>query len=411
MGLSGHYRLGERTRLYGSLGVGRMNQDADYLAYTVNPNLAAAALPADSLDGTVDVIDLIARIDSRVGSRGRVEAQYRYYERDNDSPVADYRPVTMDLFVNPARRNRPYSYDRQSLSVEGGYRLSSALRLAAGAEYEQFERSREEAADTDEGSAWARVNFSLGDRVDGFLRLAYQDRDGDELDPAAALAEADNPLLRKYHYADRERQEVRALITLTPHDKVQLGLGGGFAEDDYDESILGLNDSEYEDLSLDLAVTPAAGTSLHGFYTWENIESEVSNSETLTGTDWFGVTEDTIRTYGAGVEFTDIGEKGADLAIDYVYSRAEGEYRIDAGVNAAPFPDLITRLEGIRLRFSYPLNSGAELVLDYYHERLRSRDWALDGVAPDEVFNLLTLGELAPQYNIDSIAVFYRAAF
>ena len=104
-------------------------------------------------------------------------------------------------------------------------------------------------------------------------------------------------------------------------------------------------------------------------------------------------------------------DKKIDLSVDYVYSRAEGEYRIDAGQDAAPFPDLTTRLEGVRVRFNYPLRGGAELVVDYYNEQFRSSDWSLDGVNPDEVFNFLSLGEMTPRYNVDSVAVYYRTTF
>ncbi len=411
LGLAGTYRAGERTRLTGSIGIGRMLQDDDYLPYTVNVGLPAAPLPLNSLDGEVDVIDLIARLDSRLGARTRVEVQYRYYERDNDSSVAAYQPVTMDLFVNEPRLNRPYSYDRQTLNAEASYRLNSAVRIAAGVEYEQFERSRAEASDTDEGSAWARLRLGLGQRIDANIRLNYSDRNGDDIDPAAELAATENPLLRKYHYADRERQEVRAMITLSLLEDVQLTLGGGYAEDDYDQSILGLNDSEYQDVSIDLSIAPNEKGLLHAFYTLENIETEVSNNEALTGTDWFGDTEDTIQSFGAGIEFRNIKDKKIDLSVDYVYSRAEGEYRIDDGRDAAPFPDLTTRLEGVRVRLNYPLRGGAELVLDYYNERFRSSDWALDGVDPDEIFNFLSLGEVAPRYNVDSVAIFYRKTF
>jgi hypothetical protein len=45
-----------------------------------------------------------------------------------------------------------------------------------------------------------------------------------------------------------------------------------------------------------------------------------------------------------------------------------------------------------------------------WHERYSSQNWAIDGVGPSTIPNVLTLGETSPQYkvNVASVSLRYR---
>lgn len=417
LGASGSIALGGQTRLSGRLGYGRMTQDEAYLAYTVNDRLPVnirlrqQALPAPSLDGSVDVVDFGAALTARPGANTRLAVRLDYYDRDNASPVLSYQPVTMDLFVNEPIQNRPYSFRRQSISAEASHRIARPVRLAAGVKYQQLERSRLTAANTDEQSAWARLRWDLGAWLDASLKLAYSDRDGDEISPEALIAETENPLLRKFHYADRKREAVNLILNAQPHETIQLALSGGYKSDDYDQSALGLTDSRMRDLSADLSIVPRSGLVLHAFYTREKIDSSVAGSQPGLDAGWIGDTVDTIHSLGAGLALNDLGERDIDLSLDWISSRARGEYRISSADSRTAFPDLGNRIKGLRLRLSAPVRKTTTLHVELYHEQFNSTDWALDGVTPDAVFNLLSFGETSPHYSINSVAISVQTRF
>jgi hypothetical protein len=51
------------------------------------------------------------------------------------------------------------------------------------------------------------------------------------------------------------------------------------------------------------------------------------------------------------------------------------------------------------------------LHLAYWYERFRSRNWALDGVAPATIPNVLSLARGAPAYSLNVITLSGRYEF
>jgi hypothetical protein len=47
----------------------------------------------------------------------------------------------------------------------------------------------------------------------------------------------------------------------------------------------------------------------------------------------------------------------------------------------------------------------------YRYEEYDEDNWAVDGVAPNTIDNVLTMGEVSPDYNIGVFAVSLRYAF
>jgi hypothetical protein len=68
------------------------------------------------------------------------------------------------------------------------------------------------------------------------------------------------------------------------------------------------------------------------------------------------------------------------------------------------FPDLRTKRHNIKLGLSYPYSKSLSFGFDYLYEKFESDDYALDGVEPDTVSNLLSLGTDSYNYNV---SVFY----
>lgn len=414
LGLSLSRAVAGRGRFSARLGLGRMTQDEPFLPYTLNPTPIApiplGALPRTRLDGEVDVLDLGLNYSFRLDSGWRLSVDYDYYERDNNSPVDEYTVVTQDLFVNEAQPNRPFSHERHRLGIRGSYRLSSA-RLSAGLGYQDTQRSLDTTADTDEIEGWARVNLPLGATFDAQVELRLSEREGDDLSPEAVIASTENPALRKFAYADRDRSELRVSLNVTPAEFLQLGWHLAWKDDDYEASRIGLSASQSVDQTLDVNYTPPGPWSLHAFHTLEDIDSTLANSATFSAPDWFATTDDRVRTSGIGIQVHDIGSRGVDLALDYVQSRSRGRNAVNDASAPPAFPDLHSRLQGTRLRVTWPLARGGQIGLDYYREELKDDDWTVDGLQPDTVFNVLGLGELSLDHEVDSLAVWYRSGF
>ena len=60
---------------------------------------------------------------------------------------------------------------------------------------------------------------------------------------------------------------------------------------------------------------------------------------------------------------------------------------------------------GAEARLRYEFRSGVAVNARVYEEAYRAADWAIDGVAPDSIRNVLALGRSSPRYRNRLVAV------
>lgn len=397
--VGGSYRLHPTTIATGNVALGRGDQDDDFLAYTINSEIPTTPLPRESLDGRIDTVNVDARIVSTPLSRLRLTAGYAYDERDNDTERALYELVEADSFASAARLNVPYSFERYRYKMQADYRIRRRARLYVGGEREVVRRDFQEVDRTEEDTFWTRLrvfNFGFGE---GSVKLARAERDSSEYRPLTGFGRPQNPLLRKFNLTDRERDFAELDIALTPLARLGIGIGARITDDSYDETVLGLTDGESRGYRADLSIGLPGDGSVYALFDREEIEAEQTGSERFAAPDWFAVSEDETVTAGVGIELRNIGER-VDLGLDYSYSESTGSIDLTTAAPAiVPFPDFETRLNSIRLRLRYRTQERWAFQAGVHYERYRSDDWALDGVAPATILNVLTLG--AESYNYD----------
>jgi MtrB/PioB family decaheme-associated outer membrane protein len=397
--LSGVWRPHAQLDTSARVAVGRMEQNDAFLPATINPALTTAPLPRNDLDGSVDTLTGNLRAVYSAGSKVTLTGEGFYDDRDNRTGRDEFEQVGTDTFVGGIRTNRPHSYERLGGRLIADFRATSALRLSAGGRAEQVKRTYQEVDKTETTAGWGEVRLTPSDRWDMTLRLTREDRSLD--DPYTALPDVipeENPLLRKYHLASRDRDQVAARITYLASDRVSLGFSGDYAKDDYDRSQIGLIDARDQAYVVDISATPRDNLTVSAFYGWERIDSTMASSAAFSVPDWSADQKDTIDTVGITLEATDLGKDGFDAGIDYAYSSGKGQITMFTGAPTEPLPDLESRLHTLNLFGRYRINDRLSVRLDYLYERFRYQDFAKDGVAPDTIPNVLTLGDESPNY-------------
>ena len=149
---------------------------------------------------------------------------------------------------------------------------------------------------------------------------------------------------------------------------------------------------------------------LHLFANHQEIKSEQSGSQTFSTPDWSGGNKDTIHFVGVGVKHVAIKDK-LEVGADYTFTRSKGAISVNTAANEPAFPDISTSRNSLKLYANYRLKDNVSLRAGYWYERYDSDDWALDGVTPDTIPNVLTFGQLAPQYRVHVIAMSVRYSF
>jgi MtrB/PioB family decaheme-associated outer membrane protein len=404
--LAGGYSFPElRTVMSLSASMGQITQDTQLLPYTSNTVLPVTPLPRASLDAEVDTTNVAAGITSRIFRKGRINFSYRYDKRDNKTVQDTWNRVIVDTFPGGGEElNIPYSFERSNLSLSGDYDLFDMLKVSAGYDRKDIDRDFQEVASQSEDTGWGRVRIRPGAGFDIDVRGGASKRDVDNYDEAFAIATGQNPLMRKYHLAYRYREFGEATVSWSPAaTPISISLTGLFADDEYTRSELGLTDADELSVALDFGWSITESTSVYLNTGYDILESTQFGSESFAEADWRADNEDEFTTIGAGVNFREIGER-FDLQLDYMRSEGASSINLDSVVDGpAQFPDLETNLDYLRVRLGFRQSERIEWNLYALYQTFETEDWALQGVTPDALPLLLSLG--ATPYDDEQVIV------
>ncbi len=408
--LSGSWRPLDTVQASGRVAYGRMIQDESFLPTTTNASLAVPGLPASNLDGRVDTLVANARVTARPIRRLRVRGELHYDERDNKSDRNAFAQVLGEAFVGDPRVNTPFSFERYGAELEADYRLMRELKLVAGGSWEAHERSFQEADETRNRAGWGEIQARPGNNLKLKLRYQREDRRVEGGHEPLDLVAPENPLLRKFNLADRERDQIRARADYSPVPQVSLGFSTDYADDQFEDTEIGLTDAEDLSVTADVSVTPWQHVTTYAYYSYQTIDSRIQGADNITGVEWTGRLEDRIQALGGGFQVNKVFDV-VDLGLDYTYSQGIGDYEVAKRGGAPAFPNLETRLHSVRLFGTYHATDALSLRMDYWYEQFESESFFLDRVEPDTAPNLLSLGEESQDFTAHVIGLSARYRF
>jgi len=408
---SGSYRATTLNSVVAfSAALGRGEQDHSLLPYTINPNIVVTPLPRSTLDAEVDTTNLALTITSRPFSKARVKLAIRHDERDNKTPQSQWSRVITDTFSSgETELNIPYSFERSRLNLSADYRLFDTVRLSAGYDRTQLDRDFQEVAEQTEDAGWGKIRWRPTSYLEITGKGGASERDVDLYDETVAISLGQNPLMRKYNLAYRYRQFGELTFSAShPERPVSFTINALYANDEYQRSQLGLTESEELRFAADLSWSVSERASIYITGGVEDIDGQQSGSELFATPDWQANHTDTFNNYGGGFRVANIGDK-ADLQLDY--TRAEGNTEINVASGAGGqslFPDLKSTLDSLRLKILYRWSDRFETILQLRYESFSAEDWALQGVAPDTLPTILTLGAQPYDYEVWMVGIGFR---
>ena len=410
---SAGYDITPTIRASGDFALGRMTQDAAYLAPTLNAALAPTvpALPSPSLGGRADTFNGGVKLTAAPIDGLRLTASYHRDRRDNRTPIQSYPTVTTDMILEPTpRTNTPFGFTQDRFQLAGDYRGPGNLKWSAAAEQDNRVRSYQEVVTTRETTLWGRVVAQPRDNLSLSLKLAHAWRDNSTYGTSTWFGYAENPLLRKFYLADRVRDSAEARADFAFGEKVTLGVSADYANDDYKNSAVGLTSARSVNLAADLAVAVSEQTQVHAFAQGQWINSEQAGSQAFAAPDWTGRVKDRFDVLGVGVKHSAIPNK-LDVGADLTISRSRSDVAVDISAAAPPFPTATTQLDSLKLYATYKLKDNLWVSGSYWFEHYDSQDWQFDGITPATIPNLLAFGAQPPRYNVNVFRLALRYRF
>jgi len=414
LSLTGGYTLPYSSRLTGVLSTGRMTQNQNFLPYTINPAASTTPLPRTSLDGEAWLTNAQLKLSSRPASKLRLNAELRYNERDNKTPVASYEYVVLDsTTVRQPIENRPFSYRNSRFDLNANYRFNALSSLRGGYKYDQMKRENSAREKTEENTLFAKWKVKAHTTVDLEFYAEAGSRDGSEY----ITPPNQNPAMRKYNLADRDRTKVGAAIDYMATEKLFLSARADYNRDDYTNTTIGLTEATQPVVTLDFSYQPRNNITTYGYYTYESIQSSQNGQvavaaggpPVVTTTGWQADFDDVFDTVGLGAKWTDLGKW--DLGADIVYNQSKGQIDMKDLVNPGTenqYPDNRTELTTIKLWTDFNYSKKLVYKLGYWYEKYSEDNWAIDGfTAYDQtaVANTLLLGNKTLDYDVHVVTV------
>jgi len=413
LSLNGGYKLPYRSRITGVFSMGRMTQNDDFQPYTVNSGIASPVLPANSLDGEIWLTTAQLKLSSRPVDKLRLNAELRYNERDNKTPVNSYDYVILDSHISPtARSNNPYSYKKNHFKLDANYRFNAITSLRGGYKYEDIKRSYTDAEreNTTEDTLYGKWKIKAHATVDLTFLAETSRRDGSDYIPL----NNENPAMRKYFLADRDRDTLGAIIDFMATEKFFISARADYNKDDYSNSPLGLTEATQPVYTVDFSYVPIHDVSIYGYYSYEDIQSSQRGQDiSASGTDWKADFSDQFDTIGLGAKLTRLGRW--DIGMDIVHSKSRGMIEMHDLQNPGTetqYPDTITELTSLKLWTTYQYSKQLSYRLGYWFEQYDAESWAIDGVPAynSATANILLLGNESLDYreHVVTVAASYR---
>ena len=440
--LSGGYNFTPKTRATATFSYAWWLQDETFLPYS-NVFPTTTPLPRNDLDGEINTLFANITLFHRVNNKLDIKARYTYDDKDNDSPRDVYVRIAGDAQNQPApgatagsRVNWTYDLEKHKLELDGNYRVTPRTRMSLGYEYESKERNFSEVTDTDEHTGKIKLSSNPVDYASGWLKYSHSVRDGstyvsnqpflDGHDPdyVATLAGDElfenDPLLRKFHFSDRDRDMLSGAINAFPIETLTFSLSGHYKRDDFDEAVLGLQESKNTMVTLDVNYQPNDIINTYAYISRENYQYDqrgfrrTGSPDVGPGFDrspgalpggwdfWRTDTEDKIHTIGTGIDWNVIEDK-FNLKVDFTYSQASTHYTQWGGpnINDPPIqlPDVDTDWLNVSLTGDYKIKENMTARFRYMFEHMSTDDFTLDMVNVDTLSNVILLGNASPEYN------------
>jgi MtrB/PioB family decaheme-associated outer membrane protein len=413
---SAGYELNPQLRASADIAYGRMTQNAGYLAPTLNTNPAAglptiADLPSQSLNGRADTFNANLKLTATPMDGLRLNGSYARDVRDNRSASQAYPAVSTDMFLGAsARTNLPYSFWQDRFKLIADYRGPGSLKTSGGIEQDNRERSYQEVVTTRETTVWATIAGTAFETLAMSFKLSHANRDNSSYGVATWVDPAENPLLRKFNMAERQRNAAKFRADWTANDKLTVGFNVDLSDDDYSKSTIGLTSGHSYSVGGDMAYALSEQTQLRLFAQGEDIRSKQAGSESYARADWSTKIEDSFGIVGMGVKHLAMAGK-LELGADLAFARSRSNVTVDTASPSAGFPAVTTSTDRFKLYATYQLKENLSVIGSYWYERYDTKNWALDGVGPGTVYNLLAFGVQPPRYNENVVRLGLRYRF
>jgi MtrB/PioB family decaheme-associated outer membrane protein len=402
-------KLPGRSRATGFVSIGNLTNNTPLIPFTSNSALPTMALDRPAADLTARIFAMNYNFTSSPTSYLWFSTRYRGYRYDNRSPEF-YVGQTVNYDTSVATLNEAaerigftrHTFDGDAaispfryVSFRGGYTREDIdhTNPSTGEMTRFIEASTEETG---------RVSVDLTNV--GWLTLRgvfeHSKRVGTAIDPAEMLAIGEQPSLRQFDIADRNKDSFRGIVQIMPVSVFSVNASAGIGKEDYPGANFGLrnNDNHVYSVGFDFVPVDAVNAGIsYGYEKYTALQgSRTANPlpavtpEYITDPtqqfndarrDWTDDSADRVHTWNASVDLLKVIPK-TEVRVGYDYSEAESRYVYGLTANTViaaplPLPAVRNTLQRGTADVKYFLTRHLAAGLVYWFDKYDVNDFAL----------------------------------
>lgn len=332
--------LPQRTVFTASVGMAQNKQNQDYLPLTTNTAIAARdSLPAKSADAKAVILNLDARLATYAVPNLHGTLRVNLHDYDDQSPERTFvGQVAYDQSFNGTDVVKAAESNKELIGgLDVDWQLGRWGTLSGLVEHRGRERTHREVEKDAELVYGGSLRLHATDAIELGARYKHGDRELDKfLDDDYKNAGGvfiEQPGLRRFDVANRQRDDAGGSISVTWGDRFMGSLDYGYLKNDYADTPIGLQDDTQHLVATEGSLELNDRWSLNGGYTFGQVETHQLSRESAGATlvtasdttDWTADLKDRSYSYFATVDWE--ASKGkVVLTAGYEATRAFGEY-------------------------------------------------------------------------------------
>ncbi len=314
-----------------------------------------------------------------------------------------------DTFPGGTAVTPRYGEDRVRLDGGADYALARWARIGVGGKFDDNHYSPGQVVtNTQDAESWGRGTITPVAALSFTLKFGNALRKASSFD-AAALPPEENPLVRDFNYAPRDRVFSTLTGSWIATPTLTLTVEDFLAKDDYRSSPLGLQSSHEQRTSTTLTWTPRDTLSAYIDAGYQRLFMLQSGYTGAVTTPWLA--GDTERFWNMAIGGRWVPQERWTLTLDYLLAPSYEDTDSTSGGLQQAFPQSWTKLVSTRFEVAYLWTKALQVHFRYTHEAYNSNDWALNAVGPSTVPNLLALGLQPYHDNVNLFGLTLRYQF
>ena len=401
---TGNVQLPWHSTLTFAASLGTLKQNSAFLP---DSTLTGSVPPTPgSLDGDVHLSHYALGLGSRPLPKLNLRGNAAYDGRDDKTSALTVPYVITDTIPGDPMLTPRYSEDKVHLDGGADYALFRWMKIGVGGKFDNIHYGPGQVVTwTQDAQSWGVATFTPIETLSFTLKGGNALRKVSSFD-TAALPPNENPLIRRYNYAPRDRVFYSLTGAWNVTDKLTWSLEGAVDKDDYRNSPLGLQAVHEQRGSTALTWTPRETLSMFidgGYQRLSNLQKQDSTEiSTCCRPGWWRRASAT-GTWGSA----DAGFPKSAGPCRWITSWRPHTTILETTAFAPPqaFPENWTKLNIARLDASYRWTSALQVHFRYTYETYNSSDWWLNGVGPQTLPNLLALGINPQQDHVNLFAL------